>query len=455
VHVLSKGEIGLQVESLRKILGNSKLRSLAIETGFSKRSSFKLSAEVFFDLMFYASSLSANSSLEYLVSYLESHYDIQIRKQSLDDRFTERTVSFVQSVLKQLISEQFSEFLLCQEFLKDFHHVRIKDSTTFKVPSNLAANYTGTHGHLAGITIQYEFDLKTGQFLDLTITQASRNDQTDASQTAGNVCKNDLIIRDLGYFSISVLKKINEKEAFFLSRLQAATGVYDENGVEIDFKNLYAFMSERGIDKCEKQVLIGNDKLPVRLTVGLVPPQVYEERIRSKQKEEKKRGYQMKERTKFLCHFNLFVTNVDSEKLPVEKIMSLYRFRWQIELMFKNWKSVFSVHGLQKMKENRYITMLYIRLILVIVNLQIINRAQNLLSKQGKRESILSYQKALQTLKNSFFEILGILRCSMEKAIKLLGGIYHILSKYHWRERRQKRENYVDNIWLFGYISEK
>ena len=78
--------------------------ALAFETGFIKRSS-RLSADVFFDLLFYATSLSENSSLEYLVSYLHSQYGIKMRKQSLDERFHERCVNFVKEVLKQLIME--------------------------------------------------------------------------------------------------------------------------------------------------------------------------------------------------------------------------------------------------------------------------------------------------------------------------------------------------------------
>jgi IS4 transposase len=458
VLVISGGDVHLQVESLRNILGCQALRAMAVETGFSQRSS-KLTPEVFFDLLFYAVSLSQNSSLEYLVSYLESKYDIKIRKQSLDDRFSERAVNFVKSVLGSLICTQFSNVLYNEDFLSEFTHVRIKDSTKFNVPSNLEAHYKGCggSGSTACICIQYEFDLKTGKFLDLTITQAVRNDQQDAKETVEDVCKNDLVIRDLGYFSIPVLQKINEKEAFFLSKLPSHVLVYDENGVEIDFEKLYSSMTNSGTAICERQVFIGKDKVKVavRLIIGLVPPEVYQERLRRREKEEKRKGRQTTERTKFLLHLNLFVTNVEENILPSEKVMPLYRFRWQVELMFKNWKSVFSIHTLQKMKKERYITMLYTRLILIIVNLQITNHVQSMLSKQEMTDSILSYPKTLQTLKNSFFEILSILRCEKEKAIKLLEHIYRILSKNHWREKRKERENYVENIGLFICISQK
>lgn len=408
---------------------------------------------MFFDLLFYASSLSENSSLEHLVSYLDSEYGIKMCKQSLDERFHAKTVNFVKEVLGRLIAAQLSQFLYDKLFFSEFEHVRIKDSTKFNAPSTLAKNYKGSGGNdsvsKAGISIQYEFDLKTGKILVLIVTEAVRNDQTDASQTSGNVCENDLIIRDLGYFSTEVLKKIQEQNAFFLSRLHSTVLVYDENGKEIDFEKIYDFMAKHKLQRFEKQVFIGANKLPVRLFIALVPSEVYQERMRSKQKEEKRRGHKMKDRTKFLLHFNLFITNTDAEKLPAEKIMVLYRFRWQVELMFKNWKSLFSIHKFHKMKENRYITMLHIRLILIVVNLQIINQVQYTLSKQNINDSILSYHKALHTMKDRFSDILHILRCEINDAIKLMEKLYLILSKNHWREGRKKRENFVDNILKF------
>jgi hypothetical protein len=436
-------------------LGEDALRLQAIETGFCVRES-KLSPEVFFDLLFFASSRSQNSSLEHLVSHLYSSHGIDITRQALDERFTGRTVLFVKSVLSRLIQSQFSDMLISGNFLSTFNHVRIKDSTTFKVPDNLKDNYSGNGGGLAGITIQYEFDLKTGKFLDLTITEACRNDQTDSGETADNICENDLVLRDMGYFSTSVLKKFNDKSAFFLSRLPASVSVYDENGIELDFKKLEVFMSESGVKIMEKHVLIGENKLPVRLMIGLVPPEVYQQRVRRKKKEEKKKGRQTKEKTKQLLGFNLFITNADAEKLPLEKIMPLYRFRWQVELQFKNWKSLFSIHTMQKMKEARYITMLYTRLILIVVNLQIINRVQSIMSKQTQYpDGILSYTKTLNTLRNKFSDILGILRDSLENAVKLLWNLYHILRKNHWREKRKNRENFIENIYLFICTSEK
>jgi len=189
-------------------------------------------------------------------------------------------------------------------------------------------------------------------------------------------------------------------------------------------------MTKNGISTCERQVFIGENRVPVRLVISIVPPEIYQQRIRRKEKENKRKGHQTKEQTKLRFHFNLFITNVEATILSSDQVMPLYRLRWQVELMFKNWKSVFSIHNLQKMKAERYITMLYIRLILIVVNLQIIDKLQSLFSAQGKIDAILSYNKTLKTLKNRFAEILGILRCTQAKAIKILLEIYRVFTYF-------------------------
>ena len=252
-----------------------------------------------FDLLFYASSLSQNSSLEHLVSHLDSFHHIELCKQSLDERFTEKTVNFVKAVLYRLIRAQFSDMLISDAFMPDFHQVRIKDSTKFKVPPNLADSYSGNGGGVAGIAIQYEYDLKTGKFLDLTITEASRNDQTDASETVENICENDLILRDMGYFSTAVFRKIEEQRACYLSRLPASTTVYLENGIKLDFQKLERLMTDNKIEKLEMQVFIGENKLPVRLMIGLVPPAVYQERVRRKEAEKKEKGVKRRKKQRY------------------------------------------------------------------------------------------------------------------------------------------------------------
>ena len=90
------------------------------------------------------------------------------------------------------------------------------------------------------------------------------------------------------------------------------------------------------------------------------PEEVYAERIRKKTAKSKGQGRGvLREETKIRSRFNLFITNADEKQLPARQVFPLYKLRRQIELQFKNRKSVFKTDRLQKMKEHRYVTLHY------------------------------------------------------------------------------------------------
>jgi len=254
--------------------------------------------------------------------------------------------------------------------------------------------------------------------------------------------KGDLILRDLGYFSTPVFENCTKKGAFFLSRLDSSTNVYDESGNQISFKDIYKLMQDSGTIEKEMVVYAGKQtKLPVRLILQLVPDEVYAQRIREKTKKSKGQGReQLREETKIRCRFTLFITNAEVSHLSVKQVFPLYRLRWQIELRFKSWKSVFKIDSLQKMKEHRYIISLLVKLLLIIINLQIVNSLQQSFVQPGKDKiKILSHNKALKTLKTLFDEIFGMLRGTVREAKEKAQYIQERLWENHWLESKKKK----------------
>ena len=416
-----------------------------------------MSPAIFFDLLFYTVSHTEQCSLSYMVSVLSSEFGIHIKKQSLHERFTEKSVVYVKLVLSEVLSEQFAS-LYSNALLPDFMRIRIKDSTKFKVPSSLSANYKSCGGGDASISIQYEYDLKSGKIIDLNITSGNRNDRTDAEETSADVASGDLMIRDLGYFSTKVLEKWMKEGAFFLSRLDCSTLVYDDAGNKVSFGHIFRSMKKNGMTEKEICVYIGEKRrVPVRLILQLVPEQVYEKRIREKTQKSKGQGRgQLKEETKIRCRLNLFITNVDETILPGKQIFPLYRLRWQIELHFKVWKSVFKINTLHQMKEHRYITLLYIKLILLMINLQIIYSVQQSLVQPKKEQiKVISLNKSLKTLKTRFHQIFAIFRGTVRKAKEIAEGLQKRLLQNHWLESKKKKLCLPEILTLLIGVSEK
>ncbi|WP_321035053.1 transposase [Bacillus cereus] len=56
---------------------------------------------------------------------------------------------------------------------------------------------------------------------------------------------------------------------------------------------------------------------------------------------------------------NLLVTNTSSEKLPATEVYIFYSLRWQVEILFKIWKSIFRIHISKRMELEQFQCHLY------------------------------------------------------------------------------------------------
>lgn len=437
---------------MAEVFTSEELEATARETGFYRRES-KVKPAVFFDLLMYDMSSGASKSLSQLSIEARSEHDIGVTKQAIDKKFNEHTLSF----LKKLIEKQLSVELdlnIDAGWLSSFNRVPIKDGTRFHLPEEYK-NYlpgSGGSGSKAGACIQFEFDLKSGQIEVMDLTASNRPDVKDAQESMDNVKEGDLIIRDLGYYAFKSLINIIKKEAFFISRLGAKANVFElkTGGVKkLDFKDVYNQMKRGKLSRTYKDVFIGSEeKIPVRLAIELMPDDVYEERMRKIKKLHKKKGRQTSEKYKLLARFNLFITNVTREVLPDEVISSLYRMRWQVELIFKIWKSVFGIHHVRKMKYQRWLCLLHFKLLMMIVNWNIIMIQRNYHYRwKGK---LLSLNKCFKTLFDNTYRLRETLRLGQKGIVKFIQWTNRILNENHWLERKKNKVG-LENIFYIMF----
>ena len=403
--------------------------------------------------MLYCASRSETCSLSQASTRVQDRINVSISKQGIDNRFNAAAVEFTKSIFKDCLENEFHKVIV-SDFFTAFNRVLVKDATRFIVPDRLKNSFKGT-GIQAGVSIQYEYNIKNGRTTDLTITEAKRCDLVDAKETVSRALPGDLIIRDLGYFVLSLFWEFKKMNAFFLSRLNSKCHVFKEhNQTAISFKELYDQLIQKEITLIEFNVTVGiQERLPVRLIVQLVPDEVYEHRIRKIEKQNKKTGYKTSDDYRARCRFNLFITNVEEKYLPKEAVYKAYKIRWQIELMFKHWKSTCKIHNLQPMKYERYVCLLYAKLILIIINLQLIRNFQGYYFQTQNK--LLSEDKCFKTLTKGFERMLQILKQERSKSISELTKIAEMFSKEHWKEKRIKRVNYIEIIELFTCISDK
>ena len=112
---------------------------------------------------------------------------------------------------------------------------------------------------------------------------------------------------------------------------------------------------------------------------------------------------------------------------------------------------------MRPMKEQRYIALLYVKLLLIVISLQItysLQQSFSLQQQKGKRQ-ILSLNKSLKTIRGLFNRIGDMLRGSRSETLKTALYIRDRLSKNHWLESKKNKSCLPEIIELLICLSDK
>jgi hypothetical protein len=92
-----------------------------------------------------------------------------------------------------------------------------------------------------------------------------------------------------------------------------------------------------------------------------------ETRLKNQAIREKKKGIIMKDKSKRLMGMNVYITNTSPEEVSADYVHPLYSLRWQIEILFKTWKSFFEMDECKNIKRERLECHLYGQLIGILL----------------------------------------------------------------------------------------
>lgn len=391
------------------------IAELAKTTKFSQRKS-KLKPIDFLKTLMFIYHQGKDRSLLDLCGDLYHSCGLHIRKQSIQARFNEKAVSFLKSVLAELLKGEISAFEPTQD-LSCFGRIRIKDSTRFALPKAYASVYKGyggaTPNSASMISIQYEYDLISANSLDLCWTSGTRNDQKDAKESTHDIRENDLFIRDLGYATLGYLKQIVQNKAYFLNRLSPQTTVFhaDDPDRKLDFQACYRKMKKHNLPYLEYEVLIGKAKeIRSRLIIHLADEKSYQQRLRKTSKQAKSCGHKVSDAFKSRARLTFYITNADQKRLPLSVIKQVYSLRWQIELIFKIWKSQTKVNQIKEMKLHRFECQLLAQLIWLMLHWKIFKYVLCWVNQSSSNHtaSAWKYYKYAYTLNTTLRQALNV-----------------------------------------------
>jgi hypothetical protein len=289
---------------------------------------------------------------------------ISISKQGLDERVTEEAVTFLQNCLVKALKYWQVRRGAVLSVLEQFSEVYLQDSTVQSLPVSLQELFPGSGGNAspASLKIQLLFGLLSGNLVHMTL-QAGRS--SDASYTGHvfHMLPGSLLLQDLGFFNLSALQTVHEQGDFFLSRWRLDTLIYLAEQPDTPLEML-SFLTAQTQPVVDCPVQVGKTAhLPCRMIVVRLPQEVADQRRRRLREDAQRRGKPLSERALALCAWNVFLTNLPPERLSLHQILACYALRWQIELIFKLWKSQAGLKHLAGLRKERILCDIYAKLI--------------------------------------------------------------------------------------------
>lgn len=391
-------ELTLFAQEIQRFLSPIVLKEIAKKVGFVQRSS-KYQADELIDLCVRFSQVVASTSLTQLCSLLEASKGVLISQEGLNQRFNTAAVAFLREVFTSLLTQKLClNRSISSDMISTFNSIRILDVTVFQLSNSFSTDYQGSGGssNTAGVKIQLEYDLLNSQFLNVQLGPGKNNDKTYGTTCLETVKKNDLCLRDLGYFDLGDLQSIHDKEAYYISRLKPNTRIY----IKLDMVQIMSGLTAGETIEIPEAYIGQNQKLPARVIFHRLTDIQTHTRLKNQAIREKKKGIVMKEKTKHLMGMNVYITNTSPEEVPTVYVHSLYSLRWQIEILFKTWKSFFEIDECKTIKKERLECHLYGQLIGILICSSTIFQMRQLLLEKKKQE--ISEYKAIYMIKDYF-----------------------------------------------------
>lgn len=378
---------------------------LARESNFIQRAS-KLFCPEKFLLALLNAAISGKGSLCQIATQLSLLAERKaVSPQAIHERL-HRTLYGAEKFLILCLSHIFSQKFLTKISLCPFTRILIEDSTQLALHALNSEELPGHGNHLgstAGCKIDICFDLLSGTTITIDLHAATTQDRTIGWDLLDHIQENDLILRDMGYFAIETFIIIEQKNAFWLSRLPRNVQAHTNEGTALE-----TILQQAKTDLLDRPMNIGKQaQHPARLIAKKCTIKESSKNRRTLRESYRKHSKTPTKDQLTRCDWHLMVTNIAAEKQSSQELHELYRQRWQIELAFRGWKKSHNLNQLHKHRtSSTHLKVLVLAaMILLSLTLQFASEQQQELSiekqKQFSMEKLFDYiSQAIPKIKN-------------------------------------------------------
>jgi hypothetical protein len=211
----------------------------------------------------------------------------------------------------------------------EFRHIVIQDGRSFAIHDGLREVFPGRFKAIkpAAVELHTTMDLLCAAPTTVVLPPDTTSEQAFLPEPPS--LRDSLVLADRGYVDLHYLRRVQDEGGFFLIRAKAGMNpqvleAFREDGKRLrslrnkSLQTIYAKLPKRQRVELGVQWQIDGHPLCLRLILSWNP------------------------RTKSFCSF---LTNLPAQRYPLEIICRAYKWRWQVELLFKEWKSYANLHA--------------------------------------------------------------------------------------------------------------
>ena len=352
---------------------------------------------------------------------------IKISESGLHQRLETGAVELLRQVSQAYLAQKSQGTM--KAVFAPFPHVHVVDSTEIRLPDHLNGLFRGRRC-AASLKVQLAYEYKQGHIEAIEIEQGCEPDQN--SDLGMDVAKSgDLVLFDLGYFDQKRFARLEDKGVFFVSRLHSQVGLYASPDSRQAIKLLEVV---RGKGQCgELSYYLGRQqRLAVRVLYYHLPSDVIAERRRKAHEAARKNGMTCSQHSLDSLEWLFFITNAPDLFLTVEQVAEVYRVRWQIELVFKVWKSEMRISSLGTWRVERILAQFYARLLALLIFHRLIE------DYPQHPTAELSLIQAYQLLRTCAARLIGIVKRSFCGILSFLRDFTAALRRFALKTKRRK-----------------
>jgi hypothetical protein len=296
---------------------------------------------------------------------------VDVSRQAIDQRLDDAG-EFFRRMLQGSVQHLFTASGRALPLLERFNGVYLDDASHIGLPAELADKFPGCGGSTATagaatMKIMLRWEVQSGQVANLDVSSSRRADTTLADELPP-LPQGALRLADLGFFKIQMLRDLAKEGVFFITKLKQGSTLRIE-GRRIE--DLAAWLNEQGASRVDANAELGGNSrtkgLPCRLVVMRLSEEQAAERREKVRKEAQAKGYKVSEQALALCDWLVVITNVPRKMLSGKEVLEVYRVRWQVELVFKTWKSELKVDEWRTQKVGRIEAEIYGKLLGAVV----------------------------------------------------------------------------------------